>query len=241
MNIKKILMNNNEKHYVKDDNKDYHLKFGIIDQKDLKKGGLVKSSINRQYYAFNPSFIDQYQKIKRGAQIIPNKDLGLIISKTGLGKDSIVVDAGAGSGGVACFLANIVKKVYTYDIKKENVEIVKKNVTDLELKNVEVIEHDITKPISVKNADVFILDIAEPWTALNTVNNALKVGGFLIGYVPTTTQLQELNNTLEQFKSLIVLENIELIAREWKAEGKAVRPLTGTLHSGFLTIVRKVV
>ncbi len=63
---------------------------------------------------FSPSFIDHYKRIQRKAQIVLLKDIGLIIAETGINKNSIVVDAGAGSGALCCFLANYVKKIYTH-------------------------------------------------------------------------------------------------------------------------------
>ncbi len=50
---------------------------------------------------------DFLRKAKRGPQIIPPKDFGMIVAETGCGKDWKVVDAGTGSGFLAMMLANI--------------------------------------------------------------------------------------------------------------------------------------
>jgi tRNA A58 N-methylase Trm61 len=61
-------------------------------------------------FVLEPDIMDCYSRIKRGAQIIPLKDVGHIIAETGLNPKSRVVDAGAGSGGLCCIMANIAKE-----------------------------------------------------------------------------------------------------------------------------------
>src|SRR3989338_8720801 len=109
----KVLMNKYGKRFlVKDTSKDMHTQFGYFNKKDLKaKSGKIKTNTGKEFTIFNPFFIDLYRKIKRDAQIIPLKDIGLIVSETGVNNKSKVVDAGAGSGALACFLANIAKEV----------------------------------------------------------------------------------------------------------------------------------
>ena len=118
---------------------DFHTQYGFIKKEDLKKakeGDLLKSNTSREFFVFNPSFIDLYRKIKRDAQIIPLKDIGLIIAETGINKESRILDAGSGSGALACFLAGIAKEVVTYEIREDFIEIVKSNVDFLGLKNI---------------------------------------------------------------------------------------------------------
>ena len=109
--IKKVLLTKlGRKFFVKDLDSDFHTQYGTIKKEDLEKDKII-SNTNKEFFAFSPSFIDSFRKIKRGPQIIPLKDIALIIAETGINKNSIVVDAGSGSGALACFLANIVKEV----------------------------------------------------------------------------------------------------------------------------------
>ena len=93
--------------YLNDISKDFHCQFGLVKAKDLKKkdGSVIKTNTKKELIIFTPSFIDSYKRIKRGPQIITRKDIAAIIAETGINKDSKVVDAGAGSGALACFLA----------------------------------------------------------------------------------------------------------------------------------------
>ena len=47
------------------------------------------------------------------------KDIGIILANTDINKNSIVLDAGSGCGVTTIFLAKFVKKVYSYDIRKD--------------------------------------------------------------------------------------------------------------------------
>ena len=83
-------MNKYDKFVVKDLNKDFHTKHGFFNKEDLKNktGSIVISNTKKEFRVFDPYFIDLYKKIKRDAQIIPLKDIGLIIAETGINDKS---------------------------------------------------------------------------------------------------------------------------------------------------------
>ena len=243
--IKKILITRQgRKFYAKDIGQDLHTQYGFVKKEELKKakeGTLLKSNTNKEFFVFNPYFIDLYRKIKRDAQIIPLKDIGLIISETGINKKSKVLDAGSGSGALACFLASIAKEVITYEIREDFIEIVKQNIEFLGLKNTKIKKKNIYEEIDDKNIDAMILDIPEPWNALDSCSKALKPGGFLVSYSPSVPQVADFVNALRNNENFIYLKTIEIIEREWEVEDRKVRPKSSGLgHSGFLSFGRKV-
>lgn len=182
-------------------------------------------------------FIDEYRKLKRGAQIIIPKDLGYIITETGINKKSKVLDAGSGSGYLACFLAAISKKVISYEIRKDFVELVKGNKKKLGLKNLTVKQGDVFEKIPEKDIDVIILDLKDSHKALDNAYKALKPNGYLVIYNPQITQAQQIVNNVKKFN---YIKTIELIERSWKIKDKIVRPdFKGLGHTGFLTFLRK--
>jgi len=193
--IKLVLVSGSGRHlYVRNIKQDYHCQFGLVRKEDLKKiknGGVVKTNSGVELAAFKPGFLDVYRKIKRAPQIIPLKDLGTIITETGIGKESVVVDAGSGSGALALFLANIAKKVVSYEIRKDFATIAADNVKFLKLKNIAIKNKDIYKGIDEKNVDVVTLDLPEPWKALEAAEKALKTGGFIFSYSPTIPQVSD--------------------------------------------------
>ena len=187
-------MSKNDKFLVKDTSKDYHTKYGFFKKEDLKAkaGSKVISNTKKEFTVFDPYFIDLYRKIKRDAQIIPLKDIGLIVSETGINGNSKVVDAGSGSGALCCFLANISKEVVTYEIREDFIEIVKKNINYLGLKNVKIKNKNIYEGVDEKNIDLIVLYLPEPWKAIGSAKKALKAGGFLVSYSPTIPQSADL-------------------------------------------------
>nr|MCK4929748.1 methyltransferase domain-containing protein [Nanoarchaeota archaeon] len=238
---REIKLSGFEKHYV-DTGKDYHTKHGIISKKNLlKKAGSTVRVGTHEFIILDPVFLDHYKRIKRLAQIITLKDIGAIISNTGITKDSTVLDAGSGSGALACFLGMLVKKVITYDNDKKSLEVTRENVESLGLKNVIVKEGNIythTK-IKEKNIDVFILDLPEPWKALKTAQKVLKIGAFLVVYLPNINQVQKFVKALPQ--EFLLEKIIEVIEREWTVDEKRARPRTKDhAHTGFLTFARRL-
>lgn len=238
---REIKLSGFEKHYV-DTGKDYHTKHGIIRKKNLlKKPGSKVRVGTHEFIILDPVFLDHYKRIKRLAQIITLKDIGAIISNTGITKDSTVLDAGSGSGALACFLGVLAKKVITYDNNKRSLEVTRENVESLGLKNVIVKEGDIytyTK-ISENNIDVFVLDLPEPWRAIKTAKKVLKIGAFLVVYLPNINQVQKFVKDLPQ--EFLLEKIIELIEREWIVDEKRSRPKTKDhAHTGFLTFARKL-
>ena len=240
MQIKKILMTKEgKKFYVKDLNKDVHTQFGFVSKKDLKKKK-VKTNKGKKMIVLDAEFIDNYSKIKRGAQIIIKKDIGAILTETGVNKDSKVVDAGSGSGALTLYLAHICKNVVTYEIRKDFYDLVKENIKFLGLKNIKIKNQDINE-ISEKNVDLITLDMPEPWGVLKKVVKSLRSSGFLVSYLPNISQVNLFVEEVYLQSDLVYLKTIELIEREWDINGDIQRPKSQPIgHTGFLSFVRKI-
>lgn len=241
--VKKILIeqNSGKKYLVKDINEDFHTSFGIIRSKDLKsKNSSIKSSTGKTFTLIDASFPDLWEQFQRGPQIMLQKDIGLIIAKTGINKDSEVVDAGGGSGSLCLSLANICKKVTVYEINPEHHKVVQKNITLSGLSNVTLKQDDIYKGIKEKNLDLLTLDLPEPWQVLKHAEKSLKEGGYLVIYLPNLTQMQKFLASLKG-SSFKVLETVELLERKWAINEQIMRPEFEMLgHTGFMAFCRKL-
>ena len=243
--IKKVLITKEgKKFYVRNIDEDLHTQYGFVDKSAIKKskeGDFLQSNTKKGFFIFSPLFIDLYRKIKRDAQIIPLKDVGLIIAETGINRHSRVLDAGSGSGALACFLGGIAKEVVTYEIREDFIEIVKANINFLGLNNVHIKKINIYEKIEEKNIDVATLDVPEPWNAIENCAKALKAGGFLVSYSPSVPQLMDFVSAVRKNVNFIYLKTAEIIEREWEVEERIVRPKSkGIGHSGFLSFARKV-
>lgn len=242
--IKKILeTKKGEKYFISDLTKDFHTKYGIIKSDDLKKakdGEVIYSDHHEECAVYSPDFIDNYRKIDRLAQIPLLKDIGFVIAELGLGRDSVVIEGGSGSGGVACFLANVVKKVHTYEIKDENIKVVEKNIINLGLKNIDIHKKSMYEDLVLRDIDAVFLDLPEPWNAINSAKDALKIGGFLVSYSPNLSSVSEFVGELEKNKSFSIIKSVELIEQQWDVFGKKIKPVSEKIHSGFITVARKI-
>ncbi|MCC7574739.1 methyltransferase domain-containing protein [Candidatus Woesearchaeota archaeon] len=228
-----------EKHVVNTD-KDFNFGAGILTKEDLTKEGFIKVN-KHDVYLIQSDFNDEYSKMTRGAQTITKKDIGPIITKTGINKESIIIDAGAGSGGLCCFLGKIAKEVHTFDVSQKNLDIVNKNIKKLNLNNVEAELKDIYEPehFSQEKYDVFTLDVPEPWKAWETAIKVLKIGGYLVVYSPNVMQIREV--TINKPKNFFLEEINEIIERDWSISEKVSRPVTKDFsHTAFLAFFRKL-
>ncbi len=228
--------------YIFDPTNDFHSKYGVIPKKELAKraGSIIKSSLGKEFTIIDADFIDDLKHIKRLPQTISTKDMGLIVATTGINKDSFSIDAGTGSGALACYLAHLCKKVVSYDVVDKHIGVARENAKFLGLKNLTIKKGSIYEKIPEKNADLFVLDVPEPWNAIRTAQNALKTGGYLAAYTIQATQMQSFVNELMKNKNFFIIKSCELIERPWKVEGNILRPSTAAFgHTGFLTFARK--
>lgn len=231
--INKVLFYKDKKYYWSKG--DFHSNEGYIKEENIKNG-IVKTNTDKEFFISDADFSDKIEKIRRGPQAMMNKDMGFIITTTGIGKDSVVLEAGSGSGKLTAMLANICKKVYSYEQKGDVLKIAKENIKFLNFKNVVFKNQDI-KEIKEKNIDVIILDLSNPWDYIKGCHNALKSGGHLAVYVPTITQVNEF---VKENKLFHVNRVVELLKRPWFVEGRKVRPNSRMIgHTAFLIFCRK--
>ena len=157
---------------------------GVIDPSTLigKTYGQRLEIGNKQFWILSPSLQDKLQGLKRRAQIILPRDAAHIIMNCSIESGNTVLEAGIGSGSLTIALANAVApngKVVSYDNRKDFIEHAMKNLITAKLnKHVTTKIKDITKGIDEKKLDAVILDIPNPWKAINHAWKALKSGGW---------------------------------------------------------------
>ncbi|MCK4365001.1 MAG: tRNA (adenine-N1)-methyltransferase [Thermoplasmatales archaeon] len=199
---------------------------------------------SKKFWLLNPSLQDKLQGLKRKAQIILPRDAAQIIMNCSIESGQKVLEAGIGSGSLTTALANTVGsngKIISYDNREDFIKHAMKNLKKANLENfVETKLKDVTKGISEKNLDAIILDIPNPWDAVEHAYKALKPGGYLCTYSPLTSQVE---NTIKEIKkhNFIEVKTIENIQRKMVVSDKGMRPSFDMLgHTGYLTFARKV-
>lgn len=225
---------------------DLHTKDGFISKDIITKakiGTKIKTNKEVEMTVLDASFLDKYRKIKRNAQIIPLKDIGFIAAEIGVGNNWIIVEAGAGSGGATAFFAHLCSQghIYSYEIRDDHIKIVHNNLTFLNLNNVTIKKQSIYEGIEEKNVDLVLLDLPEPWLAVDNALVALKPGGYLISYSPCIPQVMDFVDKIRNTQGFFYLKTVVVNETEWDVLGRKVRPKSQSIgHSGFLTFVRKV-
>jgi tRNA (adenine57-N1/adenine58-N1)-methyltransferase len=245
----KIITKGNKTIYVRHPNtqKDFHTEFGIIYQEEFKKNGLTETHNGAQVSVYDASFADDFSHLKRKAQIITMKDAAVILAETGITKDSVVFDAGSGSGGLACFLGKHAKQVFSFDIRDDHLEYCNKNKDSLGIDNVQFNKCDIEDSETMNSIigdvrpDVFVIDMPAPTKAIPTVKKFLKVAGYFVAYTPQITQAKEIVNALEEDDSFRVLCAKEILHRQWDLSKRKAKPLNLEIgHTAFLVFARKI-
>ena len=237
----RLLIDKKGKKYLAKDNKiQTHL--GVVELENASPGSIVTSHLGNEFYVLKPRICDIYDKMERAGSVILKKDIGLILAYTSLGSGDIVVDAGVGSGGLAIYLANIVKpkgKVYAYEIREDHAEIARNNIKLAGLEDyVEIKIKDVRKGID-EEADLITLDIPDPWEVAEHAYNALKHSGYVVAYSPYIEQARKANLAFRE-AGLKEVKTIELIEREIEVASVGTRPRTRMVgHTGYLTLARK--
>ncbi len=236
-----LLLGTESRYLIKYRKEKFHTKEGAIDLTQIKKfGDRVNSAKGSIFTVVEPSRFDLMKKFKRGPQIILPKDAGLIITETGIGESSKVIDAGTGTGWMVSFLSRVVGskgKVVTYEKSKANHKLAKENFEELGLKNVRAKHGDAYSDIKEKNFDAMILDLAEPWR-VSTIKKNIKPGGYVITYLPQISQVQEYVNFCSD-NNILIERVVEIQEREWTFKGRISRPKSHSIgHTAFLIFSR---
>jgi tRNA (adenine57-N1/adenine58-N1)-methyltransferase len=212
-----------------------------------EEGVVVRSATGMTFRAFRPRMADFVLKMPRGAQVIYPKDVGAIIVEVDVFPGARVLEAGTGSGSLTlalCRATGAEGRVVSYDVREEfqtkaaaNVEAFFGKVPDwLELRAGDVRE-------VVGGGETFdraVLDLPEPWGALDALSAVMTPGGIVGTYLPTTVQVQQLVLALGA-AAYEHLETFEVLRRSWHVTERSMRPdhrMVG--HTGFLTVARRV-
>ena len=242
MRIKKLAVTpTNYLYPIEDLNRSQNMNEGHIDRQvliDAHHDGVVKTTTGKEILLAPATFKDNMNRMKRKAAIIIPKDVGFIISETGLTKNSVVLDVGGGSGAVTCQLAALCKKVYSFDINPAHVKVIKENCESMDLDNVKVEEKDIVDIQLPEQVDLAVIDLPEPLEAFKILKESVKQSGFIVFYTPHISQAQDVVQRLDDDYKYVT--TIELIQRRWEVGEKMLRPKHDMLgHTAFLTVVRK--
>jgi tRNA (adenine57-N1/adenine58-N1)-methyltransferase catalytic subunit len=231
----------------------FHTHRGALSHDELiggPDGNVVKSSGGTPYVVFRPLLAEFTLAAKRGAAVVYPKDAAQIVAFADVFPGARVLEAGAGSGALSCWLLRAVGQAGTltsFERRPDFAEIARRNVEEFfggpppawRLVNGEFgTGGDDLDPGSF---DRVILDMLAPWDCVPATAEVLAPGGVACCYVATTTQLSRTVEALRAHGGFDEPAAWESLMRGWHVDGLAVRPehrMVG--HTGFLVTARRM-
>jgi tRNA (adenine57-N1/adenine58-N1)-methyltransferase len=247
--------------------KSFHTHHGSVDHDDLigrEEGSVVQSSGGTPYVALRPLLADFTLSMKRGAAVVYPKDAAQIIALADVFPGARVLEAGAGSGALTCWLLRAVGEggaVISFERRPDFAEIARRNVERF-FGGPHPAWHLVTADFGApcppgdaggpagpaagpageqEGADRVVLDMLAPWECVDAAAAALVPGGVICCYVATTTQLSRTVEGLRGQGSFDEPAAWESLVRGWHVDGLAVRPEQRMVgHTGFLVTARRL-
>ncbi|MGA3152867.1 MAG: tRNA (adenine-N1)-methyltransferase [Streptosporangiaceae bacterium] len=247
----------------------FHTHRGSLSHDDLigrPDGSVVISAGGTPYVALRPLLADYTLSMSRGAAVIYPKDAAQIVGLADIFPGARVIEAGAGSGALSCWLLRAVGEsglLVSYERRPDFAEIARANVQQYfggphpawrlivgELPSAgqppQAGAGSGEAPAEAgggqdEPADRVVLDMLAPWEYAATAASLLAPGGLVCCYVATTTQLARTVTALRDQQSFAEPAAWETLQRGWHVDGLAVRPehrMVG--HTGFLMTARRL-
>lgn len=219
---------------------------GVYDSSELvgKRVGGKITIAKREFVLLRPTMADMLSSMERKAQIILPKDGMVILHHCDIKSGDTVVEGGAGSGALTMLLARTVApkgRIITYDVREDFLRIAKGNVSRVGLGDHVIFKkEDVTENISETEVDAVILDIPNPWDAVENAFDCLKPGGHIGSYSPTVNQVESTVRKMREH-GLSHIRTIETLQRDMVVGERGTRPGFDMLgHTGYVTVGRKV-
>ena len=230
----------------------FHTHRGSLKHDDLigaPEGSLVTAAGGTAYVALRPLLADYTLAMKRGATIVYPKDAAQILAYADVFPGARVLEAGAGSGALSCWLLRAIGpdgQLVSFEARADFAEIARANVARFygEMPPQWRLEVDRLHAAGAGEPGSFdrvILDMLAPWDCVADAATALIGGGLICCYVATTTQLSRVVEELRSHGGFFEPAAWETLVRGWHVDGLAVRPDHRMIgHTGFLVTARRL-
>ena len=227
----------------------FHTHRGGVAHDDLigqPEGCLVTAAGGTAYIALRPLLADFTVSMARGAAVVYPKDAAQVVAMADIFPGATVIEAGAGSGALSCWLLRAVGEeglLLSYERRPDFAQIARENVEryfGAPHPAWRLTVGDLPAELP-GDADRGVLDMLAPWEHTTAAAAALVPGGLLCCYVATTTQLARTVTAMRDHGSFAEPASWETMQRGWHVEGLAVRPehrMVG--HTGFLITARRL-
>ncbi|HEY2443441.1 MAG TPA: tRNA (adenine-N1)-methyltransferase [Streptosporangiaceae bacterium] len=230
---------------------EFHTHRGRLAHDDLigqPDGSVVHSSGGTPYVALRPLLADFTLAMGRGAAVVYPKDAAHIIAFADMFPGARVLEAGAGSGALSCWLLRSVGEkgfVASYERRADFADIARRNVERFfggPHPAWQLTVADLAEAAGAGEVfDRVVLDMLAPWEYADLAARLLEPGGLVCSYVATTTQLSRITEALRGQGSFDEPSAWESLVRGWHVDGLAVRPEHRMIgHTGFVVTARRL-
>ncbi|MFO7293305.1 MAG: tRNA (adenine-N1)-methyltransferase [Actinomycetes bacterium] len=246
-----LLVDGKGRHYLVklDPERQFQYHRGVVDHSAIigrDDGTWVEASSGDRLLALRPRLADYILRMRRGAQVVYPKDIGPILVYADIGPGKTVLEAGTGSGALTMALVRAVGekgRVVSVERREDHARQGRRNIEryfgeippqlELRIGDVEPVVAEIAP-------ERLILDLPEPWHAVEPAAEHQPPGGIFCGYLPTVPQVQTLVDALRATRAYAEIEVKEFLFRDWNVSGRSVRPEhTMVGHTGFLVFARR--
>ena len=230
----------------------FHTHRGSLRHDDLigaPEGSVVTAAGGTAYVALRPLLADYTLAMKRGATIVYPKDAAQIVAYADIFPGARVLEAGAGSGALSCWLLRALGptgRLVSFEARPDFAEIARANVSRFFGEappwwRLETGKFSAAAAGEAGSFDRVVLDMLAPWECVPDAACALIGGGLICCYVATTTQLSRVAEELRGHGGFFEPAAWETLVRGWHVDGLAVRPDHRMIgHTGFLVTARRL-
>ncbi len=222
---------------------------GVIPHEDLiglGDGSTIRAPNGSPFTVLRPRMTDYVLKMRRGPQVVYPKDMGPIIVYGDIGPGMTVVEAGTGSGALTIALLRAVGpsgRVVSVDRRPDHAEHGRQAIERWAAgppANLDMRVGDVEEVVAEVCPERLVLDLPEPWHALQVGAENLPGGAVIVAYVPTTIQLQQTVLAMRETQAYTDIDAFETMERSWHVGARSVRPAHQMVgHTGFLIVARK--
>lgn len=212
----------------------------------LQEGSRVKLSSGETFIVLRPTYADLIPHLPRAAQVIYPKDTGPLLIWGDVYPGATVIEGGVGAGAFTIALLRAVGpegRVISYEVREDFAMRARRNVADFfgAAPQWELKVRDLYQGFDETDVDRVFIDLPEPGRTLQVAERALRPGGVFVAYVPTTVQLKETIEALQDHVDFAEIQSFEVLLRNWQVKGMSVRPVHQMVaHSAFIIVARRL-